>query len=286
MAGSIESGTSGAWLIHVTCVECGFEVDARECFAEHGSRPGWCAFVDPPQARRSGAFLLTLLRILLPFRTWRDLKLSTPVIGRDLLLWSFSSLVMCWMILAAWCALLSTMSARFQYLAYRPLEFFLELTSTRPLMRPAFGPWQQGELLEQPITGLIWTLGSYGFLLPLWGCFNFVLLILPVTRRRCKVHLSHLLRVAMLSLLPLLVFPLLLPLAETSMFVYTSTWTDGSVLLVFAGGFIYYACWWWLMLRSYLKLPHALAITISMAVMGLLVNILAFPLLRMLVGAG
>ena len=89
------------------------------------------------------------------------------------------------------------------------------------------------------------------------------------------MHLSHLLRVAMLSLLPLLVFPLLLPLAETSMFVYTSTWTDGSVLLVFAGGFIYYACWWWLMLRSYLKLPHAVAITISIIAITISINIIA-----------
>jgi hypothetical protein len=61
---------------------------------------------------------------------------------------------------------------------------------------------------------------------PPWCAFLFVLFVLPVTRKRAKVHGSHLRRVVVMSLLPLLVFSVLFPIA-----IFFPSLSEGYALL-------------------------------------------------------
>ena len=145
-------------------------------------------------------------------------------------------------------------------------------------------PFSSTGFLEHVITGAIWTLGSFIGMLPLWFSFLLVLFVLPITRKRARVHASHVLRVVILSLLPLLIFPVLLPILALWLTLVPTTRTDSGMLLVLMilCGVGYFACWWYGLIRCYLKLPHAMGIVISMLIIGLIIQVAIYPLLNMI----
>ena len=47
-------------------------------------------------------------------------------------------------------------------------------------------------------------------------------------------------------------------------------------------GIGYFACWWYGLVRCYLKLPHAMGIIVSMLIIGLIIQVSIYPLLNLI----
>ncbi|MCA9285697.1 MAG: hypothetical protein KDA22_10800 [Phycisphaerales bacterium] len=115
-------------------------------------------------------------------------------------------------------------------------------------------------------------------------------LALPVTRRRCKVRMVHVVRVATIGLacwLPALLAPVLDPAAHLlkEFGLLLPVRIDGVLRLVPILLPVLLVIWWWSATRSYLRMPHAWAVALSVAAVGILctLSIAAYaiaPLLR------
>jgi hypothetical protein len=280
MAGSIQAAGTDCWPLRVTCVECGFETHTVECFSEHRSGPPWCAFINSSETRRRSAPLQTFWRMLVPFAPWRELRLSTPVSWRHFMLWVIGALVVSWILIIGCVAVFSAFSVEADRLASVPGRIYRGSIGGSMFLKP----FSSTGALEHVITGAIWTLGSFIGMLPLWCSFLLVLFVLPITRKRARVHASHVFRVVILSLLPLLIFPVLLPILALWLTLVPTTRTDSGMLLVLMTfcGVGYFACWWYGLIRCYLKLPHAMGIVISMLIIGLIIQVAIYPLLNMI----
>ena len=274
MAGSIRSEGVDRWPIRVTCVECGFVTDTFECFSEHRSGPPWCAFIDPPETRSRYSSVRTFAKLLVPFLPWRQLTLATPVAERRCVMWTFTCLMASSIVIAGVTAWVAAFSRLYTLLAYWPLRTLSDITGIGSPLSTTEVPFFMGGWASIPVTGLVWSFSCLISMLPLWFSFLFVLFILPVSRKRAKIHGSHLQRIAVISLLPLLVFPLLFPmmillLNLRSLIPINPMQALFSLHLV---GVCYFTCWWYGLVRCYLKLPHASGIIISMLVIGALIQ--------------
>ena len=274
MAGSIQSDGPDRWPIRVTCVECGFVTDTFECFSEHRSGPPWCAFADLPGSRSRFSSLQTFVKLLVPFLPWRQLTLATPVAEGRCVKWTFTSLIASLIVIAGVTAWLAAFSRISILLAYWPLRTLSDITGIGSPLSSSDVPFFMGEWISLPVTGLVWSFGCLIGMLPLWLSYLFVLFVLPVSRKRAKIHGSHLRRIAVVSLLPLVVFPLLFPVMILFL-NHQSVIPINPVEALFAlhlVGVCYVTCWWYGLVRCYLKLPHASGIIISMLVIGALIQ--------------
>jgi hypothetical protein len=94
--------------------------------------------------------------------------------------------------------------------------------------------------------------------------------LLPVSRRRAKVKWSHIVRAA--------VYGQLIPIVSVCLFFgymilgAAFAWFAGSqfgvlIACVAFGPLVFLVCWWWAAIRFYMRIPHALFVATTLAVL-------------------
>lgn len=117
--------------------------------------------------------------------------------------------------------------------------------------------------------------------------FPMSLVLLPVTRKRAKVRWSHIGRVAAYSAS--------IPIATVTglSFAWVAVVLIGEgdrnlkgMMLIAAllGMLGFGACWWWAAIRNYLKLPHALAVTMLLGLLCAMLSIMVMAMISVLMG--
>lgn len=109
--------------------------------------------------------------------------------------------------------------------------------------------------------------------------------LLPQTRRRCKVSWDHIARVALYSLIPMLLLLGALPL-RTYLVVHLAPASEHRLGTLLATMSVLPAlvlmAWWSIAIWSYLRMPHALGIAATATTIAVILSWLLFPMTAMI----
>lgn len=250
------------------CSECGLDYDWQDILDPRRDRPQWC--IEYAQTIREilGRSVLTFFMMLWPWKFWHQLKMSHEVrwIGLGFFLacltvgsYAFAVLV------GNVCTLLITLVNGMEWLRSDP-SFAVQ---TFPFVAPSIYSRELTWMLDQTYaTRFLALLFAYIAFLPV----GFVLL--PVSRRKAKVRLRHLLRIAIysvsISFMPFLVVVSFVGFDLVNQYALGSTWIarwilQGSLYFAFWGPYPMVICWWAVATTHYLKMPHGWAVSILLS---------------------
>lgn len=286
-----------------TCSECGLEYEWGELLNPRRNVPKWC--VEYAEGWRFGflfRMIRTLLKMLRPWRFWRELRMyHTPH-------WRGLALLHLYLLAGVYLVFVISLGI---YVAddwiWEPGPYVTNLTATRlevvcttillPISQRSPGTYQESRLAydstNQP-TGIIvkdnhipapsiyakkylddWLkdngvgvlmLAMYFLASPM--CF----FALPQSRKQAKVNWNHIVRISAYA--TLLVWPFLcLSLFATSVRNQVHLWRyDFEFLMAFSflGLIVYGFVWWSLAASRYLKMPQPWAVGLAISVMTLL----------------
>ncbi len=204
--------------------------------------------------------MATFFRLLLPFIAWRGLTMSTPVDGPRIKYWVLGYIVVLLLVMdLLYCAVLGFTYGVFN----QPFDFIVFFLKVSPR-------W----------LGFIVTLMAV-----CWLMHMLLLVLLPVTLRRYKVHRSHLIHIGWYALVPLLLSPIF-GLLDLSGFFFPNWYRRVSFYLPFWplwGALLLNTFRWYAMLRNSLRIPNAIWIALSMLLVTCLVLILIYIQMRIAV---
>ncbi|MDG2029587.1 MAG: hypothetical protein P8J45_01145 [Phycisphaerales bacterium] len=257
MKGSIglyEGGVIHASRVVVRCPECGLDSRSRACHPALAHPVRWCVFALPKLLRKRGCSVATFFRLLLPFIAWRGLTMSTPVDGPRIKYWVLGYIVVSLLVMdLLYCALMAfTYGGLNQQIGF--FGVFLE-----------FSPR--------------WLGFSVALMVVPWLTHMLLLVLLPITLRRCKVHHTHLIHVGWYALVPLLLIPIFSFLGLLCWLCFPVWYRNVTFQLPFftlSVALLLNTFWWYAMLRNHLRIPNAIWIVLSMILVTFLVLLLIY----------
>lgn len=288
------TGTRSTWTdscpLHGTCSECGLEFDWSEVLNPIHQTPTW--FLEHPYRRVWRTFLPTYLRTLIPFRFWKSVKMSIPVLPWRLVQFTAEVLVTFHLLLAylniaqldgpLWPLRLFDQTDQ-EWVLQVGRVFLWPYAHWDGIVSPGLSAWPVESLLDAGwiIIGLCAVLTPMQFF------------ILRRSMQAAKVRPVHLARAAVYSLSPL---P---PLFALNMYImYGAAWgwrfgggagfverlayrtstaltTIAPVsiwFLVFTG--VWFVTFWYAATKRYLRLKHSLGVAVAMVTIGALLAVL------------
>jgi len=255
------------------CSECGLNYDWQDVLDPKRDRPRWC--VEYAQSIREilGRSVLTFFMMLLPWKFWRQLKMSHEVKWIKLGLF-FVCLVF---VSYTYAVLVGNASILFIILTngmnwYGANSYFEDLAF--PILAHPYYSGELMRLLLQTNTALfVISLLAFMTLLPI----GFVLL--PVSRRKAKVKLVHLLRIAIYGI-SIVFMPFLVIVFYVGFDIVNQNvlgWIlignlvlPGSQFFIYWGPYPMIICWWAVATTHYLKMPHGWAVSILLSIVVIL----------------
>lgn len=275
MAGAIESPLDGSWGLDVRCSECGLEISSRECFPDFTDTPAWLSFGTMLPGQPVQRFLGTLFRMLIPFAAWRSLRMSTGISTRRLLGWWALS-ILCLLVVALIFG--GIMTWKFPSTAWGAYYTWYQMGVDTGMF---FRNWTYGSIFPAgfirsggqtaqalPTISLISVSGVLLFFFPIGLGYLLLLMLLPVTRKRCNVHSDHLRHVALFSTIPYAMVLFVLPVASLAEFFQRFGYE--SMMIASGLWLLWFSAWWYGVLRSYLRLPHAFLTVVLMFIFSIL----------------
>ena len=287
------------------CSECGLAIDWAEILNPRFALPGWCVEASAPVSRFPAQSLRTLIITHIPWKLWRQLKMTHASNGRRL----FAHLVMLGLVLYIALSIATGMDARQhlqQMLASRwgPLRTpgTSSITPTGAVLRAALLPFSTrsigtytipagaamnpGPIVsalpppQQSFWSVLSRLGSpLAVLVTLPLCCAAAFAALPISRKRAKVQSRHIVRAMVYA------YGLILPAAVLA--TINAGWVRGSsvpnpfaLLSMVAWVVILTLHWmfWWMTAERYLRMQHAAAVATAVFLIGFLAPLSAWGL--------
>ncbi len=281
------SGTIATWRescpLDGTCSECGLSFAWRDVLNPRHSVATWS--FEHALSRPARRWFQTLLRSFWPLRFWRQLRMEHPVVTRRLALYIFPLVALAWIILGVSTVLVVLYS---RSVPARPGAFAPPPLPTGYLLSVLAFPFHDLPLPYGSYAPLgiaspwaRWALETMLWILLMPASF----LMLAETLGKAGVRKAHLLRATVyLAALAIIVVPIrgLADLCDAGMI--TRSGRVGIVAFILAplarlaGAFIalFPMLWWFCVVRTYLKLPHAAGVAL---VVWLVPRLAAYALL-------
>lgn len=263
LEGAIRNHDNGSWRMSIRCSECGLESSTRDCIPGYIPTPGW-VFDGPGNRSLVQRWFATTARVPIPFHPWRTLTLSAEKSLLRLFIWWVSLYMLVFLLgtgLTAWATHLEPANVFANVSVLQILQIYDTSSIGWPPTRADL--WR---------SSVIWALTAPLICFPLWFVSCGMLWLLPVTRRRCKIRTAHMIRLALYSSIPTLLFVFVYPTQSllagyfVSASFLMSLWLGALVL-------IYMPLWWLGAIRHYLKMPHAPLVVFLMMVMAVLAEL-------------
>lgn len=264
------------------CSECGLGFGWRYVLNPRMRIPAWSFEHSPDDLAWCG--LVTMVRSRWATRLWQLLPVETPIVERRLGPFRLGSVAAAWI----GSGLVSLGLLFLQYL-YGVGQFGMWRTSFLPALMDTragwavvlpFGAlehWDQQLLTPFTVIGLAWTL-----------VFPTTLVLLPQTRKRCRVRPEQFARIRAYADWRVIVacsVPTWMRLIEVDSWWFGYPSGEAVISLVGAGLPIGLVAWfWWRSLARYLKLPHAGGIMLINGTLALLVSVLCAMLIAAAAG--
>jgi hypothetical protein len=265
------------------CTECGLSFEWAELFSAAFAMPRWCVEAADPRPRLPGQAVATFARSWLPWPFWSALRMSHPIRWRRLVVY----LGLLALVLYVAFALMHGLAA---WQTWRETMYYSSGTATTG-GGPVF--WQAAALplSNEPVGSFAsagWSAWSYetplGVFAYAWRGLTVLLLTvllmhagcgltyaaLPITRRRCKVRWSHVVRVTLYG------YVLVMPAVFLYLVATPPTMSGagiGSLLApVAVGAWLAIppleVAWWTAATSRYLRMPHAWGVGIAVTLVG------------------
>jgi hypothetical protein len=266
-----------------TCTECGLSFEWAELFSVAYAMPRWCVEAAQRLRRLPGQAVATFARSWLPWRFWSVLRMSHPSRWRRLVayLGLFAAVLYVTFAVAHGLAVWQTWRNTMTYVSYTPTTGGWPVfwhAAALPLSDQSIGGFTvPGRIVwtyETPLEvfAYVWPelpLLLLAVLLMHAGC-GLTYAALPITRRRCKVRWSHIVRVTLYG------YALFAP-AVVLFLAATPTSRAGAAvggLLAPVASVAWLAipfmevAWWTAATSRYLRMPHAWGVGVAVAVVG------------------
>lgn len=274
------------------CTECGLDFAWAELLNRALVPPAWHVESPLGQHRFPRRVVGTLWRsIVRPYRHWRSLKMSHHVCWASITGYLLTLVFLVYLCTAAATALVVMGEARRaqtpfeEQLKVAILAFLwpvtpesLAITPPAPVSwwQPRGRAWTTAPLMHFSRIGTSVGLGA-GTAIIQFLVIALVFLALPITRRRCKVRMEHVWRIAALGVAIWAPALMLFAFTEPASMLSTPWPRAGSLTdLLIKGGTVLTSAlsflWWVLAVRWYLRMTHAFWVAILACAAGLLAS--------------
>jgi hypothetical protein len=259
------------------CSECGLELNWSELLSPIHLTPRWS--FEHARTRLGRAFFGTVSRVLLPWRLTRSLRMHHAFRP-----WRLALLAGCAVVMLYMSAVLNALPIVLSDLIYSLQHPTNSYFSVDDAMRFLAWPYQNDVYNMYRLTNVI----EFTVLLLLWaGVVTALFSVVPITIRKHRVSPRHFVRMGAycaIGILALCVIEqLICSLSGANQLLYVGTgawWRAGDRLPAQIGewmqiaSFFWMVVFWWSVFRFYMRLPHALVMSILLNLIGMMIGVI------------